>query len=195
MKQLTDEEFAIVQEGAAAAHLLFQRLIPWAKQRYGALDGDTKKLLALTPEPIRAAFATVSQVSAIQDGTAPDFSARVPAPLDDIDVKTMRNELENVSAFNLPDITYEMTCVMGELPMYIETSREVQGNIEPVSRLLAWAWEGGRRYGMIESISVFDALAAEFMQQTAEVLERTRDRNLSLPATAMEEAPAKEQVN
>jgi hypothetical protein len=177
---MTRGQFYQLREGIAGAYLLTQRLLPFLKQRDAKLDKDTRHLANVAPEPIRIAFQLSAQISAEQEGTPPDFSTRVPEPLQDIDVKTMRNELENVSAMELPDLEYEMQCALEELPMLREQC--VKHTIPPpnAAALLAWAWEAGRRYGMIEALSVFDLVSAEFTEGTRGILERARDRSLDL---------------
>lgn len=177
---MTRDQFYAMREGIAGAHLLTQRVLPLLKQRRAKLDKDTMHLANVAPEPIRIAFQVSAQISAEQDGNPPDFSTRVPEPLQDIDVKTMRNELENVSAMELPDLEYEMQCALEELPMLREQC--LKHTIQPptAAALLAWAWEAGRRYGMIEALSVFELVSAEFTEGTRGILERARDRSLDL---------------
>ena len=177
---MTRGQFYQLREGIAGAHLLTQRVLPFLKQRHAKLDKDTRHLANIAPEPIRIAFQLSAQISAEQEGTPPDFSTRVPEPLQDIDVKTMRNELENVSALELPDIAYQMACALEELPMLRQQC--LKHTIQPpyAAALLAWAWEAGRRYGMIEALSVFDLVSAEFTEGTRGILERARDRSLDL---------------
>ena len=177
---MTRDQFYVLREGIAGAHLLTQRVLPFLRQGRAKLDKDTMHLANVAPEPIRLAFQLSAQISTEQDGNPPDFSTRVPEPLQDIDVKTMRNELENVSAMELPDLEYEMQCALEELPMLREQC--VRHTIPPpnAAALLAWAWEAGRRYGMIEALSVFDLVSAEFTEGTRGILERARDRSLDL---------------
>lgn len=177
---MTRGQFYQLREGIAGAHLLTQRVLPFLKQRHAKLDKDTRHLANIAPEPIRIAFQLSAQISAEQEGTPPDFSTRVPEPLQDIDVKTMRNELENVSACNLPDIEYEMACALEELPMLNHELMTVDVFPAQVKRLAAWSWEAGRRYGMIEALSVFDLVSAEFTEGTRRILEKARDRSLDL---------------
>ena len=177
---MTRGQFYVLREGIAGAHLLTQRVLPFLRQRRAKLDKDTMHLANVAPEPIRLAFQLSAQISTEQDGNPPDFSTRVPEPLQDIDVKTMRNELENVSACNLPDIEYEMACALEELPMLNHELMTVSASPAQVKRLAAWSWEAGRRYGMIEALSVFDLVSAEFTEGTRGILERARDRSLDL---------------
>lgn len=182
MKQLTEPQFQAVREGIAGAHLLLQRIAPVLKARHTKLDNATRVLLTQVPEPIRTAFAVVCELSSGEPRAPLDFSEKPAQPLSNIDPKTFRNELENVSALRLPDLEYEMCCALEELPMFAEESREHALTPFAVKRIMAWAWEAGRRYAFIEAIAVFSTTQQEVMDGTIQIFEQARDRYLDLPA-------------
>ena len=177
---MTRDQFYVLREGIAGAHLLTQRVLPFLKQRHTKLDKDTMHLANVAPEPIRLAFQLSAQISTEQDGNPPDFSNRVPEPLQDIDVKTMRNEIENVSALNMPDLVHDMCCAINELPGLNVLSSKPMNPPYAEGAMCAIVWEAGRRYGMIEALSVFDLVSAEFTEGTRTILEKARDRSLEL---------------
>ena len=182
MKQLTDQQFSAMREGLAGAHLLFQRLGPILKQRHVALDKDTRALMALVPQPLREAFAIASQLTTDADMEAMRAPKEKATPLQDVDPRTFREELENTSALTLPDLVYEMRMALSELPMFNHTAEQYSLSYEGTAQLMAWTWEAGRRYAFIEAIAVFEATSNELHAAVMEALSNARDRNLELPA-------------
>ena len=195
MRTLTEPQFAAVQQAIAGSHLLYQRLIPALKKMRAGLDKETRKLELAAVEAIRTGYAVIAELSA-DDATAPADMSNLPAqPIADIDPKVFRNELENVSALNLPDLEHEMTCALLELPAYTEAFDTPENMVPKVAKLLAWAWEAGRRYAFIEALAVFTAVTEEFTEGTKLILEAARDRSLDLPAPETESADTAETID
>jgi hypothetical protein len=74
----------------------------------------------------------------------------------DVDIKAFRQQLEHVSALELPDLTHEMICQLRELPLLTETLLSHRDRIDAAATLMAIAWEAGRRYAFIEAIAAID---------------------------------------
>lgn len=176
----TRAQFYAMREGLAGAHLLLQRILPELKQRRAAFDKDTRQLIQIVPEPLRTGFSVASQISAEQNAMPTANVQSTPTQSPALDTRTLRTELENVSALTLPDLEYEMQCALEELPMFREQCVQRQLAPPDLAAITAWAWEAGRRYGLIEALAVLDATSLEFIEGTRQVLEQARDRSLDL---------------
>jgi hypothetical protein len=172
--------FAAIREGLAAATRLALWAIPLLTGARVALNKETRKCINAATAPILGAFDVALSIHARLNETPPDFTQRVPEPLQEIDIDTMRGELENVSALINPDLIVEMRSALTELPIYASQCLAHNFTAAEAAPIVAWAWEAGRRYGMIESISIFDSLTQEFSTASTEILLDARDRNLDI---------------
>jgi hypothetical protein len=112
-----------------------------------------------------------------------------PTKLTDIDTVAMRDELENVSALVLPDLVYQMVCALGELPMFHDTITSEPLTTHRTAMLMAWSWEGGRRYGLQQSLAILDTTTTEFKTGTEAVLTAALNSALDLPSPEAEHKP------
>jgi hypothetical protein len=86
-------------------------------------------------------------------GVKIDFSQHCPTPLGAIDTQIMRNELENATANTDDDMAYEMGVALAELPLLAELGLHLTPCVTGIAEAMAAAWEGGRRYGLVEAMS------------------------------------------
>ena len=103
----------------------------------------------------------------------------------------MRDEMENVSALELPDLVYEMVCALGELPMYHALITTEQLTTHRAARLMAWTWESGRRYGIQQAMVILDSTTDEFKKATGAILDTALNGILEIPGIE-QAAPATE---
>jgi len=108
----------------------------------------------------------------------------------DYDFQTLRQELENVSALEIPDLAHEMACVANELPMYIEETTALTDRKTHPGRLMAWCFETGRRYGLLEALARVDVTARALAEVLTTELITARDRTLDLSLPDPEDTPA-----
>lgn len=88
-----------------------------------------------------------------------DYTQRVPQPLGPVETAILRNELECASADYNPDLVYEMACAMREMPLLTDMHNGGEDEGDLYARFMAIAWEGGRRYGLVEAMSqITDAI-------------------------------------
>jgi hypothetical protein len=98
-----------------------------------------------------------------------DFSQQLPEPLKQVHTPLVRTELEISTAYDLPDLAVEMQACLYELPLLIEWMNH--GNtplpkfpdyltvrVDELAQLMAWCFEGGRRYGLIEALKIVDSV-------------------------------------
>ena len=185
----TPAEFNQVREAIAAAHLYMQSINPLLKQRRAALNVDQRSLVKLAPEAVAQGFNLMAAITHRENRDPESLEAMQPTKLTDIDTVAMRDELENVSALVLPDIVYLMVCALGELPMYHETLTAEPITANSVARLMAWTWEGGRRYGVQQAMAILDSTTTEFKSGVDAVLNAALNGTLDLPSPEPEHRP------
>jgi hypothetical protein len=178
----TPAEFNQVREAIAAAHLFMQSVGPVLKQRHTALNKDQRNLLQFAPEAVAEGFNAIAKITYRENRDPNAQEEESPTKLTDIDTVAMRDELENVSALVLPDIVYQMVCALGELPMYHETLTAEPITANSVARLMAWTWEGGRRYGVQQAMAILDSTTTEFKSGVDAVLTAALNGTLDLPS-------------
>jgi hypothetical protein len=189
MIQFTPKEFSQVREAIAAAHLYMQTINPMLKQRHAALNIDQRAMVKLAPEAVAEGFNIMAMITHRENRDPESLEAMQPTKLTDIDTVAMRDELENVSALVLPDLVYQMVCVLGELPMYHETLTAEPITANSVARLMAWTWEGGRRYGVQQAMAILDTTTTEFKSGVDAVLNAALNGTLDLPSPEAEHKP------
>jgi hypothetical protein len=185
MIRITKDEFNTLREGIASAHILIQSITPLLKTRRAALDKQQRQLMELAPGAVAAAFNLVAALTHKQNRAddAPQSTATVKVT--DIDIKTMRDELENISALRMPDLDYEMACAIAELPgLNVHSSQPLSPPLGE-SRVAAIAWEAGRRYGVLQCSAIFDSTASEFHAATADIFQQILDSTLDVPAPGL----------
>jgi len=185
----TPAEFNQVRESIAAAHLFMQALGPVLKQRHTALNKDQRNLLQFAPEAVAQGFNTIALITHRENRDPDAVDARPVTRLQDIDTEAMRDELENVSALVLPDLVYQMLCALGELPMFHDTITSEPLTTHRAAMLMAWSWEGGRRYGLQQSLAILDTTTTEFKTGTEAVLTAALNGTLDLPSPEAEHKP------
>lgn len=185
----TPAEFNQVRESIAAAHLFMQALGPVLKQRHTALNKDQRNLLQFAPEAVAQGFNTIALITHRENRDPDAVDARPVTRLQDIDTEAMRDELENVSALVLPDLVYQMVCALGELPMFHDTITSEPLTTHRAAMLMAWSWEGGRRYGLQQSLAILDTTTTEFKTGTEAVLTAALNSALDLPSPEAEHKP------
>jgi hypothetical protein len=183
MIKFTPAEFNQVREAVSAAHMFNQFFIPLMKQHHIVLNKDQRNLLQFAPAEVALAFNTLALIThrVNRDTGSPD--AITATKLTEIDTVAMRDELENVSALVLPDLDYQMNCAISELPMYSEIFMSTGMEVERTSKLMAWAWEGGRRYGLQQAIAIHECANKEYKDGVDAVLESALNATLDLPST------------
>ena len=188
----TPAEFNQVRESIAAAHLFMQALGPVLKQRHTALNKDQRNLLQFAPEAVAQGFNTIALITHRENRDPDAVDARPVTRLQDIDTEAMRDELENVSALVLPDLVYQMVCALGELPMFHDTITSEPLTTHRAAMLMAWSWEGGRRYGLQQSLAILDTTTTEFKTGTEAVLTAALNSALDLPSPELPFKPSSE---
>jgi len=178
----TPAEFNQVREAIAAAHLFMQALGPVLKQRHTALNKDQRNLLQFAPEAVAQGFNTIALITHRENRDPNAQEEESPTKLTDIDTEAMRDELENVSALVLPDLVYQMVCALGELPMFHHTLTFEPLTTHRAAMLMAWSWEGGRRYGLQQALAILDTTTTEFKTGTEAVLTAALNSALDLPS-------------
>lgn len=178
----TPAEFDQVREGIVAAHLYCQAINPLLKSRHMTLNKDQRVLSQLTPDAVAEAYKTIAAITHREGRDPESEDTRPPNKLDEIDSFAMRDELENVSALNLPDLVYQMLCALRELPMFIETNKLVAVSDDATGRLMAWSFEAGRRYGVQQAIAILETTTNEFKTGTDAVLTAALNSSLDLPS-------------
>lgn len=178
MRQFTDEQFTTLREGISAAKLLIDRLLPALAARHAFLPQSAKWIVKTAPEPIKEAFNVLIDAITAGDRVPPTDDTPGPEQKVEFDVKLIRNELENVCALVLPDLAYELQCALAELPGFAEHTRIKGTPCESEVKITTWAWEAGRRYGLMEAIAVCNGTFNAAHGFTTATLEATRDRRL-----------------
>jgi len=83
----------------------------------------------------------------------------------------------------LPDLVYEMVCALGELPMFHETLTAEPMTTHRTATLMAWCWEGGRRYGLQQALAIFDNTNTDFKAGTDAAMLAALNATLDLPVS------------
>lgn len=182
MVTMTASEFHKLREGIAGAHMLNQSVLPLLKQRRTDLDKSQRSLMTAVPPAVAEAFVLVSRLTQEANKTKDTPGQRITRNLKDIDIKVMREELENVSALALPDLEYEMQTAIREFPALDQEWLKQGAPIESHAAFMAWAWEAGRRYGLLQAIAVTDNTIADFKAGTSMALAICLDETLELPS-------------
>ena len=178
---LTVIEFNVLREAVAGSHLLIQATAEVLKQRRVALSREQRNLLDVVPACVAEAYETVAAVTRREQGKSYNDEEAPTVQLTDFDTLTFRNELENVSALNMPDLQYEMSVALTELPG-LATHWESGGDGRKITAaIMAITWEAGRRYGIIQAGAVFDSTSNDYIEGTHKVFESTLDSTLELP--------------
>ncbi len=192
MIQFTPDEFQKVREAIASAHLLIQAVAPLLKQRHTYLNRDQRNLLTYSESAVPAAFNIIAAITHRENRDPESEAAAPPNKLADIDVRAMRDELENVSALVLPDLVYQMVCALGELPMYHELITAEPLTTHRAAMLMAWTFEAGRRYGLQQALAIIDTTTTEFKTGTDAVLTAALNATLDLPSPELPFKPSSE---
>ena len=192
MIQFTPDEFQKVREAIASAHLLIQAVAPLLKQRHTYLNRDQRNLLTYSESAVPAAFNIIAAITHRENRDPESEAAAPPNKLADIDVRAMRDELENVSALVLPDLLYQMVCALGELPMYHNLITSEPLTTHRAAQLMAWTWEAGRRYGIQQALAIADGTIDEFKANTGAVLTAALNATLDLPSPELPSKPSSE---
>jgi hypothetical protein len=179
--KVTAPEFTTIHDGIAAAHLYLQAVTLLVRRHARQLPTNARKLIDDTPELIRKAFFMCAAVVQREEAKNPAAQIIATATLNQIDTKTMRNELENISALVMPDIDYEMRCAMVELPGLDSIIASSELEAVRVSRVMAIAWEAGRRYGLMQAIAIFADTSIEYQRSHETILEAALNCTLELP--------------
>jgi hypothetical protein len=183
MIKLTPDEFHKTREAIAAAHLLIQSVAPLLQQQHRVMNREQRNLLTYCKQAVPLAFTTIATITHREnrdpDAPPPPATER----LTDVDRLLFRDELENVSALILPDLAYEMVCALGELPMFHETLTAEPLTTHRTATLMAWCWEGGRRYGLQQALAIFDNTNADFKAGTDAAMLAALNATLELPVS------------
>ena len=192
MIAFTPDEFAKVRDAIAAAHLFQQAVCPLLKQRHTPLNRDQRQIMEAVRHDMPEAFAIVARITHREHRDPESIENQPAQKLTDIDKGTFRDELENVSALVLPDLVFEMLTALGDLPMYHHTLTTEPVTSQSVARLMAWAWEAGRRYGVQQTIAIVDSTTREFATGTIAALTTVLDCALDVPAAEAQDPTAKD---
>ena len=182
MIQFTPAEFNQVREAIAAAHLYCQAISPLLKARHTMMNKDQRNLAQFAPQAVAGAFNVIAAITHRENRDPDAVDARPATKLQDIDTEAMRDELENVSALVLPDLLHLMETVLDDLPMFHEATRDREHAPSAYAQVMAWSWEGGRRYGMLQAMSILETTTAEFAAGTLNVLNAALNSTLELPS-------------
>lgn len=181
MIAITPEEFDVLCQGLAGAHLFAQSICPVLKQRQTALNKEQRELVNTAPRAISDAFALIRALNDRQQGEAQSPANTPTLDLVDIDILLFRAELEHVSALLLPDLDHEMTCCIEELHLATNLTADGDQAEDKTPRLMAIAWEAGRRYGLLTANSIVECTVTEFSNGTRLALDTALNSALSLP--------------
>ena len=159
MIQFTPDEFQTrCARPSPAAHLSLPGRRPLLKAAAHRPEQRPAQLTHLQRSAGRAEGSTSSLLITHRENRDPESEAAAPPnKLADIDVRAMRDELENVSALVLPDLLYQMVCALGELPMYHNLITSEPLTTHRAAQLMAWTWEAGRRYGLQQALAITTA--------------------------------------
>lgn len=191
MVKVTTIEFNELREGIAGAHLFVQAMHRLLKARHTMLNKDQRNLLAVVPESVQHAFTLISQISQREQGNPNDPENTPTVRITDLDTRTMRDEIENVSALSMPDLVHEMCCAINELPglNVLSSKPDSPPNAEGV--MCAIVWEAGRRYGIQQAMAIFDNTSADFVEGSGKALQFALDSALDLPAPELPLQPGR----
>ena len=182
MIRITVSEFNELREGIAGAHIFIQTMYPLLKARHTTLDKDQRNLLAVVPESVARAFNLAAVLTQRLQGKPGDPAAQLTLQITDLDVATIREEIENVSALNLPDLNTVMTLAFAELPGLATHNPHPDADPLEMGMALAIVWEAGRRYGLQQAMAIFDNTSADYLTGTGQALQFALDSTLDLPA-------------
>lgn len=191
MIQFTPDEFNKTREGVAAAHLFCQKFTPIIKQRRIGLNRDERNLLTMGPEAIAVAFNTMAAITHRENRDLCHNAHQPTTEICDIDTAIMQEELANVSALNLPDIEAQVITAIKALPAYDDIRISADLDSKGMAKIMAWAWEAGRRYGILTAIAIVEGANKEYVDGTVNVLNFTLDAALQLPSPETAAAPAR----
>ena len=190
MIRITAPDFNTIREAIAGAHIYLQAFNPLIKQRRIPIDKAQRSLVDQVPPCVQNAFGIVAQITQREhmdpEGVAPIGTVT----LSEIDTKTMRNELENISALVMPDVVYELQCAISELPGLAVIFESADDDRRRAARVAAIAWEAGRRYGIMQSIAIFENTSTDYAQATTQIFENALNSTLELPTPSGESKPA-----
>jgi hypothetical protein len=178
----TPAEFNQVREAIATAHLYCKVITPLLKARHTMMDKDQRNLTQYTPQVVAEGFNTIARITHRENRDPDALDTRPATKLTDIDTEAMREELENVSTLVLPDLVYQMVCALSELPMFHMIITKEPLTTHRAAILMAWAFEGGRRYGLQQALAILDTTTTEFKTGTEALLITALDGTLELPA-------------
>jgi hypothetical protein len=181
MIQITTQEFQQLREAIACGHIFMQSLRPLFARVDPRADKQQRELLKRAPEEFQRAFTLLATITQRELGDPSDPETRPTIRIQDIDFKSLRNDIENVSALAMPDLRYEMACALGELPGINVLCHDPEHPTENEAWLAAIIWEAGRRYGVAQAIAILDATTTEFAQGTIALLEHALNLTLELP--------------
>ena len=177
----TPQEFNQVREAISLANFFNAAMCPMLKQRHVNLNKEQRELLRFTPPAVEGAFTLLLQITNREHRDLDTIDTQPPNKVDQIDTVAMRDELENVSALILPDLEYEMRVNLNELPMYNHLASSLDAGYDIPAKLMTWAWEAGRRYGVQQAMAVADSTIDDFKAATNAVLDRVLNGTLDLP--------------
>ena len=178
MYQITDEQFSILREGLAAGKLLIDKLLPELKAHRMVIPNTVRWIGTTAPAPLHEAYNELFDIerahsAGVDVEEKPESNDKV-----DFDVKMIRNELENVCAIVIPDLFYEFAVMARELPTLSRYFFEHSIKTEDMGEPLTWAFETGRRYGLLEAIAVASGTYDTAKDFTVSQLETQRDKTL-----------------
>lgn len=192
MIDFTPAEFHQVREAVALAHVLIQSLAPTLKERHTYLNREQRQLVKAAPETFSRAFNLIAKITHRTNRDPEQLEAAAPTKLSEIDVTAMRDELENVSALQLPDLLNEMKATLAELPMFNDLVESSPLTSNHVAQLMAWTWEAGRRYGVQQGMVVIESSMNDYIVSLNAILDAALNGTLDLPSVEKKMTPGSE---
>ena len=180
--RITPKEWFTMREGIAGAHLMIQAFGALISRHRHEHEKGQRELLQIAPQSMANAFVTSTIVTNREARQGHEEDEQPTQVLTDLDIPTFRDELENISALALLDLEHEMTCAINELPGIASAYYGTETGLKTTAHLMAVCWEAGRRYGVMQSLAVHNALLQDVQNSSAASFDSILNSTLELPA-------------
>jgi len=180
---LKPQDLNLIASALSAAHNMNQRLYHHLKSTHAALSKDLRLLVREVPPLVEQAHNRCKELYLASIGRTGGPDEEPLIKINDIDVTIFRNELENISALNSPDLDHLMMGAVMELPGLANVVATTELKHVAAARIGSIAWEAGRRYGVLQALAIITGITEEFKEGTLTVLQQALDSSLEFPST------------
>jgi hypothetical protein len=180
--RLTPDEFLKLREGISGAHhfqMAFNALLLLHKRQF---DKYQRNVFEVVPDSVSAGMVALAVITNRENRAEPDPDEPVTVRINDLDISTFRDELENIAALTMPDLVVEMGNAIDGLPGLNAIYEEGHYDVQSFARMAAVTWEAGRRYGVMQSLAIITASLEETKAATMLALDAALNDTLELPA-------------